>query len=227
MALAGAFLVLFLAGRIDKFAVTSQGITIDSAKQAILRAAAAPISRQVLPLPLVPFDEGLKAGPSLIPSLLARRIGSLDFVLGAQAYGPAIVEQYLRALTAQSFFHFVTLLGPDRRPFGFVDGRVLLSELASNDQGFSFQQFADAVNHGAAADLTRLSKLPGFLPASAAVAPDSDKRDVLSKMESLKVDWLPVVDKDGHVAGIIDQSRLTASLILDVSNQLNAQQSPK
>lgn len=57
--------------------------------------------------------------------------------------------------------------------------------------------------------------------------PGSDKRDVLSKMESLKVDWLPVVDKDGHVAGIIDQSRLTASLILDVSNQLNAQQSPK
>ena len=37
----------------------------------------------------------------------------------------------------------------------------------------------------------------------------------------------PVVDKDGHIIGVIDQSRLTASLILDVSNQLKSQQSPK
>jgi len=100
------------------------------------------------------------------------------------------------------------------------------SEVPPADIGFSFRQFADAVNHGTDADRDRLSQLPGFLPASAAVAPDSDKRDVLSKMESLKVDWLPVVGKDGHVVGVVDQSRLTASLILDVSNLLQqAQQS--
>src|SRR5689334_12962157 len=70
VALAAAFLVLFLAGRIDKFAVTRDGITIEPAKQAILSAAAAPISQQVLPLPIVPFEEALKGGPDLIQSLL-------------------------------------------------------------------------------------------------------------------------------------------------------------
>ena len=40
VALAAAFLVLFLARRIDKFAVTQQGITIETAKQAILTASA-------------------------------------------------------------------------------------------------------------------------------------------------------------------------------------------
>jgi len=46
-------------------------------------------------------------------------------------------------------------------------------------------------------------------------------------MESLKVDWLPVVDKDGHVVGVVDQSRLPASLILDVSNRLQQGQRPR
>jgi len=226
VALAAAFLVLFLAGRIDKFAVTQQGITIETAKQAILTASAAPIRNQVAALPLAPIEEAMKGGADIIPSLVARQIGSLDFQLGAGAYVPEVIEQYLRALTSQSFFRFVTLLGPDRRPFGFIDGRLLLPTLASNAKGFSFRQFADAVNHGTDADRTRLSQLPGFLPASAAVAPDSDKRDVLSKMESLKVDWLPVVDKDGHVVGVVDQARLTASLILDVSNLLRQAQQP-
>jgi CBS domain len=131
----------------------------------------------------------------------------------------------LQALTPHSFFRFVTLLGSDG-PFGFIDGRLLLPTLTSNSQGFSFSQFADAVNHGTTSDRDRLSHLPGFLPASAAVAPDSDKRDVLEKMELLKVDWLPVVDSDGHVVGVVDQSRLTASLILDVANQLQPPQQP-
>jgi hypothetical protein len=45
-------------------------------------------------------------------------------------------------------------------------------------------------------------------------------------MELLKVDWFPVVDKDGHVVGVVDQSRLTASLILDVSNLSQQAQQP-
>ncbi|HTR13885.1 MAG TPA: hypothetical protein VMI72_11675 [Roseiarcus sp.] len=83
-------------------------------------------------------------------------------------------------MSGELHHRFVTLFGPDRRPFGFIDGRLLLPTLASNAKGFSFRQFADAVNHGTDADRARLSQLPGFLPASAAVAPDSDKRDVLS-----------------------------------------------
>jgi hypothetical protein len=86
VALAAAFLVLFLAGRIDKFALTPGGLTVESAKQAILTASATPIRKQVAALPLAPIEEAIKGGPDLIPSLVARQIGSLDFELGSGAY---------------------------------------------------------------------------------------------------------------------------------------------
>jgi hypothetical protein len=41
-------------------------------------------------------------------------------------------------------------------------------------------------------------------------------------MEQLGTDWLPVLDQGGRLVGVIDRSRLTASLILDVANQLQA-----
>jgi hypothetical protein len=39
-------------------------------------------------------------------------------------------------------------------------------------------------------------------------------------MEKLDADWLPVVNADGAFSGVVDRSRVTASLILDVAAQL-------
>jgi CBS-domain-containing membrane protein len=39
-------------------------------------------------------------------------------------------------------------------------------------------------------------------------------------MESMNVDTLPVVNKDKRFVGIVNRSRLTASLIIDVANEL-------
>jgi hypothetical protein len=41
-------------------------------------------------------------------------------------------------------------------------------------------------------------------------------------MEELGIDWLPVKNADGKLDGVVDRSRLTTSLILDVTNQLRA-----
>ena len=70
-----------------------------------------------------------------------------------------------------------------------------------------------------------LRQLPGFVPAQEAVTQQSDKRDALNRMEKSGRDWLPVVSPQGNLAGIVDRSRLTASMILDVTNQLQASQS--
>ncbi len=219
IAVLAAFLVLFMSGRIDKFVVSSQGVTVESAKRAILAASAQPIRQQVSPLPVAPIEESLKGGADMIPSVVARGVGSLDFLLGANAYVPQVVQKYLETLSAYPFFRFVTLLTPDGRVAGFIDARRLLAALQARAQGQSFESFAAAVNRG---DTAQLAKLPGFLPAAAAVTPQSDKREVLARMEKLGTDWLPVLGPDGKLAGVVDRSRLTASLILDVANQLQA-----
>jgi hypothetical protein len=40
-------------------------------------------------------------------------------------------------------------------------------------------------------------------------------------------DWLPVIDASRRLDGVVDQSRLTASLVLDVANQLSAGAAPQ
>ena len=76
------------------------------------------------------------------------------------------------------------------------------------------------VNRGNPDDQAQLAKLAGFVSASAAVGLKSDKSEVLQKMEQLGTDCLPVLTADSKLAGIVDRSRLTASLILDVTDQL-------
>jgi CBS-domain-containing membrane protein len=80
------------------------------------------------------------------------------------------------------------------------------------------------LNRASDADKLKLAQLPSFVPSSDAVTKKSDKRDVLDRMEKSGRDWLPVVNAQGQLDGIVDRSRLTASMILDVTNQLKAAQ---
>ena len=73
-------------------------------------------------------------------------------------------------------------------------------------------------------DRNVLAQLPGFVPASDAVKHQSNKRTVLQEMENSHRDWLPVVSEEGQLDGIVERSRLIASMILDVTNQLQAPQ---
>ena len=50
----------------------------------------------------------------------------------------------------------------------------------------------------------------------------ADKRQVLARMEETGRDWLPVIGANGGLEGIVERSRLTASLILDVTDRLSA-----
>jgi signal-transduction protein with cAMP-binding, CBS, and nucleotidyltransferase domain len=105
-----------------------------------------------------------------------------------------------------------------------VDARSLLAALEDPGSGETFQDFATLLNHGSDADRHKLAQLPDFVPAEDAVTKQSDKRDVLTRMEKSGRDWLPVVSANGQLDGIVERSRLTASMILDVTNQLQAAQ---
>jgi CBS-domain-containing membrane protein len=155
--------------------------------------------------------------------MVRRRVQGLDFMLGVGGYDPNVLKAYLETLRRYDFFRFVIVLTPDQRLFGMIDARSLLATLEEPTSGMTFQEFASLLNRANDADRDRLAQLAGFVPASDAVTKQLEKRDVLDRMEKAGRDWLPVVTAQGQLDGVVDRSRLTASIILDVTNQLRGE----
>jgi hypothetical protein len=217
-----AALVLLISGKLTKIGVGETGVTIETAKEAILNSAAVSIEQQVEKLPVEPVEQALKGGTGEIPNMIQKRVQGLDLRLGAGYYNASDIAEYLNTLTKHHFFRYVIFLNSDDKLFGMVEARSLLSVLNTPNSGLSLNDFVDAVNRG---NGQTLAQLPGFVSASNAVTGKSDKRDVLTRMENSRLDWLPVVDEQRHLVGIVDRSRLTASMILDVTNRLQPKQS--
>ncbi|HKX09187.1 MAG TPA: hypothetical protein VJN67_13395 [Stellaceae bacterium] len=215
-----AGLTLLISGGVSKLVVGSEGVTIETTKEAILTASRRPIEPQVSSLPVAPVDMVLKGDIGEIPEIVRQRKEALELMLGAGAYEPHAMQVYLDTLTKYPFFRFVVLLDRNSKLFGMVDARKLIAQLEEQHSEQTAATFTTMVNRASADDQAQLAKLPGFVPASAAVVRTSDKRDVLQKMEQLGADWLPVLNSSGKLDGVVDRSRLTASLILDVTDQL-------
>ena len=215
-----ATLTLLVSGRVSKVVLGTEGVTLETAKQAILTASAQSITQQVATLPVAPVEVAQKGGPSELQTLVNRQVQALEFVIGAGGYDAGVIQQYLETLTKYPFFRFVAFLNSDLTLFGLLDGNKLLAQLRSGSPE-TFGSFATLVNSRDANARSQIARIPGFVPASAGVTRQTDKRDALERLEKLGSDWLPVL-KDDKLDGILERSRLTASLILDVTNQLRA-----
>jgi hypothetical protein len=213
-------LVLFATGQIQKLAIGAEGITIETARDAILGASATSITGQVSPLPVAPVEVAAKGGMAEIPHLIAQGVQGLNFRLGAGYYAGPAIEEYLRQLTPYPAFRFVVITKSDGTLFGVMDARKLQQVVAQNTVGVSWSQLAEMLNRGDTAAFDRLAKLTGFIGRDQALTRTADKHDALERMETLAADWLPVVDDRGKFVGVVDRSRLTASLILDVTARL-------
>lgn len=213
-------LVLFATGQIQKLAIGAEGITIETARDAILGASATSITAQVSPLPVAPVEIAAKGGMGEIPHLIAQGVQGLNFRLGAGYYAGPAIEEYLRQLTPYPAFRFVILTKADGTLFGVMDARKLQQVVTQRTLGISWDQFAEIINRGDTGAFDRLAKLTGFIGRDQALTKSADKHDALERMEKLAADWLPVVDERGNFAGVVDRSRLTASLILDVTARL-------
>ncbi|MBV9560417.1 MAG: hypothetical protein JOY90_08155 [Bradyrhizobium sp.] len=219
IAVIAAGLTLFLVGGIDKLIVGNGGITVE---KAIVSAAKQPVNPQVTPLPVAPLEEALKGGTSEIPDFVRRQVQALEFVLGAGSYDPNAIQQYLQTLSKYPFLRFVVFLNTDRKFFGMMEAKKLLALLESPGGGQTFASLTALVNRGSPDDQQQLAKLAGFVPASGAVKSDANKREVLEQMETKNTDWLPVIKPNGQFQGVVDRSRLIASLILDVTDRVEA-----
>ncbi|MBI5461573.1 MAG: hypothetical protein HY941_05230 [Gammaproteobacteria bacterium] len=164
-----------------------------------------------------------KGGVSDIPRLVENKTQALMFRLGQGGYyGPAI-RQYFDALYASSYLQYLVVMDPNGKLFCLYDALDLAVFFRTQGEQ-AYDEFARWLNTPNANPLQSLKRLPGFIGADQAVARDLSKRDVLKRMDALRVDSLPVVDKEGIFVGTVERAQLTASLILEVADRLEGKE---
>jgi hypothetical protein len=210
-------IILLVSGKIQSFEFGESGLKIETA---FSNASASAIKSQVTPLaglPVEPVAMNRKGGIEDIPDLIAKKTEGLTFRIGYGEYwGPAILS-YLQRLTQQGFLKYIVIQNEDGTFYAMVDARQLNGVLTANNAPFNADELAAWLSRG---NREAMQQLPGFVSSENAVRVNDDKRRALRAMELLNVDTLPVVDENNRYSGIVNRSRLTASLILDVAESV-------
>jgi len=191
-------------------------------KTAFVKATEKTISSQVTPinLPIRDIEMDPKKGIEVIPLLVQKNVEGLLFQLGYGGYAGFAIVEYLAGLTNKDpFFHYIIINNSDGTFEGMSNGPALYKLLSGNRPPFSANDVATWLN---TSNKQSLRRLPGFISAQDAVEKETtEKSKALERMEKLNVDTLPVIDKARKFVGVVDRSRLTASLIIDITQQLN------
>ncbi len=208
---------LLVTGKVQKFEFGEFKI-----ESAFVKASTSPITSQVTPLrglPSEPLRIDPKLGPNEIPHLIERKTEGLLFRLGHGGYVGEVIKEYLVSLVKYPFLRYIIMEDKDGSFFAVADAQELTALLMSVNPPYRAEDFARWLN---SPDKASLKKLPGFIPSESAVSETTDKSQALQLMESLDVDNLPAINKDKRFTGIVNRSRLTASLIIDVVKQLKS-----
>jgi len=208
---------LLVTGKLQTLEISESGLNIESA---FVKAGEVSIDRQVTPLigvPAEPVRLDIKDAINKIPQLIERRTECLLFRLGHGGYwGPAF-EEYFVELSRQPFFKYLTIEHPDGRFFGIIDARALSELLQSPKDPYRADDLARWFNQ---TDTKALTQLPGFVAADNAIPTRTDKFEALQRMEARGVEHLPAVDEAQRFVGMVERSRLTASLLIDMTKSL-------
>ena len=211
LALVPVALWMLFTGKVQELAVGDVKIVT-----AIREASASPIKNQVTPLPVANLRMDPKEGIEQIPAMLQKKTEALSFQLGHGGYyGPAIAE-YLRQLAPSPSFRYVVISGPDGKFVGLIDGRQLSAVLTA-ERSRAAEDFASNLNRR---DAEAILRLPGIIAQDKAITKQTDKRKALMQMETLDVQTLPVVDDAGKFVGIVDRSKLTASILIEIAEKV-------
>ncbi len=214
IALIPIVLWLLFTGKIEKLEFGDLKI-----QTAFLEASEAPITKQIisLKLPVEKIRMNPKGRADEIPGLIQNQTEGLVFTLGYGYYFGPTIKQYLKRLTLFPFFKYIIINDRDGKFFGMINARDLESLFSLSEHNFTSNDFADWVNNS---DTKLLSKIPFLIPSKYAIKKETNKQSALETMEKLNIEVLPVVNKEGMFTGIVDRSRLTASLIIDVAKKV-------
>lgn len=224
-------IVLLLTGNLKKFEFG--GLKIESA---FIKASESAITDQIININYGKLPPWYGKPPSGMPSTLEeakevpsrllkavsrippplRKAEALQFILGDGHYAGDRILYYLSSLYLHPSFKYIIIINKDGTFFGLADGQTFYNLFESGE--YSVNEFAKWLNES---NEDALKQMPSLKSAKYAVnEKTTDKSQALQKMESLNVDTLPVINNKGQFVGIVNRSRLTASLLIDVSQQL-------
>jgi len=190
-----------------------------------VEAAQAKIEKQVAPAASASVQDvvhimemGAKGGTPDLQRLLQRRVEALEFRLGF-GYNGSAIQAYFDALSGSSQLRSIVVNNQDGTLFGMYLAGDLIGYLrVTREQGYA--ELGQRLNRGDETSRAELRKLPGFVGAEHAVTASTSKRESLARMEQLNVDSLPVVDNGRRFVGTVDRGKVTASLILAVTDKV-------
>jgi hypothetical protein len=216
LALVPVALWLFLTGKVQEFGFGEVKIVA-----AIKMASTAPVGPEVSKLTIDAVREPVrmmsKAGPDVIPQMINTKSQALSFTIGQGGYvGPAISD-YLDQLTQYPFLRYLVLNNPDGTFFGIADARQVEEIARAPRPRFTPYNLAEWINAGSKAEL---EDLPGFVSAAQALHRKDDKRKALEMMNAADTPVLPVLDEDGKFDGIVDRSKLAASILTEIAQRV-------
>lgn len=218
VALVPVLVILLATGKLQKIVIGEGGVTIETVFK---NASQAPIETQVNAISGLPISTprtGEKSRASNIPGLLESKTEALIFRLGTGKYAGKIVKQYIYTLIEQPYLKHIVIENLDKTFFAILDARKLATLFKSKDVSVTPDLFAQWINNN---EKQEISKLPGFISFENALSPKSDKAKALWLMEEKNADALPVLNQQQQLVGIVDRSRLTASLLVDISQEMH------
>jgi hypothetical protein len=205
---------LLLTGKITKFQLGDLNF-----ETIFAQAAGAKVADQVAkvePLPVHSLRTVAKGRVDQIPASVQQKTEAISFQLGYQGYAGSAIREYL-TMTQEPHLRYLIFNDANNKFAALADARATQVLFVQEAASFSETDLAQWISTN---DLSALSRLPGFVKAEDAVLDTMDKKDVLEKMERQECDQLPVVDREGTFVGMVERARLTAGLILDISNRL-------
>jgi CBS domain-containing protein len=216
LALVPVALWLFLTGKVQEFTFGDVKIVA-----AIKLASKAPVGPEVSKLTVDAIRDQVrtmtKAGPEVIPQMINNKSQALSFTLGQGGYVGEAIADYFDKLTHYPFLKYVVMNNPDGTFFGIADARQIASIVGAPSGEFTAMNVADWLN---GANKDALEALPGFIPSAKALHKSDNKQKALEMMNSLDVQILPVVDEAGRFDGVVDRSKLTASMLTEIAQHL-------
>jgi len=208
--------ILFASGKIESFKFGDLKV-----QAAIVNAAETKVKTQIKKLetgvPLEAVIKHAKRGVQEIPRLVEAKTEVLTFVLRqGNYYGPAI-KKYIEELGKTQYFKYLLIIERDGSFWGLSDATKFVASQQGYVENITPQQFADWLNSG---NESKLRRLPGFISKEYSISQSMNKSDALTKLEQLHVEQLPAVDENGKFVGVVDRSRVLASMMLEITSEL-------
>jgi len=224
-----AILWLLASGQIQSLKLGTGGLEVKSALQ---RAARSPITMQIEKMPISTLSvigkEELDRIVSTGPQALVLEKHTEEW------WDEYTVEESIRQLSKTEGFRLFVFEDGNGRFIGAISASDLVRTLRAD----GWERYLNPPQPGSGNYLLDVATLKlilnnqapesvlkqarGFLNQDDALSNSVDKKTALAKMEELNTSWLPVIDRRTRkLFGVVEQSRLAASLVLDIMNALD------